>query len=87
MSPRETVAELMRMMPRRVAIMILVINRIITGNSLIEGAYFHSDFVYAVAILHDQFTHIDQVYKIADKFCFVLSYHMQVNGWNWRASF
>lgn len=44
-SPRETVAELILMMPRRVTIMIMVINITITGYRLREGAYFYPAFV------------------------------------------
>lgn len=52
MSPRETVAELILMMLRRVTTMIMVINIIITRYRLIEGTYFSPGFVYIVAIFH-----------------------------------
>lgn len=59
MSPRETVAELILMMPRRVTIMIMMINITITGYRLTEGAYFYPAFVYAIVIFHTPVTHID----------------------------
>ena len=59
-SPKETVAELIRMMPRKVTLMITVINILtITGKRLIEGTYFSPGFVYTVAIFHAPVTHID----------------------------
>ena len=51
-SPRETVAELMLMMQRRVTTMIMAINITITRYRLIEGTYFSPGFVYTVAIFH-----------------------------------
>ena len=51
-SPRETVAELILMMRRRITTMIMVINITITRYRLIEGTYFSPGFVYTVAIFH-----------------------------------